>query len=459
MCRAWKRRSVAGLLLLSCAAACAAVPPPADVQAADAPAAGVPAAPAAAGSGPGGELRLVATGRSASASGPLALADQLAPGTAPPAGNSAEAEVELRHTLHLPAPALPLALAANALLQGTATEHHASRAAARFNELHLSADLGAWQASAGRKVLGWDVGYGFRPNDVVQQEARRTLLATTPQGRPLVMLERFGAEHALSGVWVNPQRWNDDPATDGERPAGGSADDSANESAFALRAYHRFGALDAHGFARHGRRTGASLGAALAWVATDELELHASWRRLERRDGWQITHGAGDAPQTTNPWRRALGGGTTQWLAGAHWTGLNKQAVMVEAWHDGTALPDGEWDDWQRRNAALAAAVPPLPAAAAAGNLAWQATPFDAPNLRQDNLFVRLAWSPEPWQLTFDTLFMPADRGRIHTLALQWQGSSWRWHAAWRVNAGPAGALVAQLPTRRTLLLAAVHAF
>ena len=30
-------------------------------------------------------------------------------------------------------------------------------------------DLG-WQWSAGKKVLSWDVGYGFRPNDVVQQE-------------------------------------------------------------------------------------------------------------------------------------------------------------------------------------------------------------------------------------------------------------------------------------------------
>ncbi|MBL8340839.1 MAG: hypothetical protein JNL30_05155 [Rubrivivax sp.] len=452
MRRPWKRPLAAGLL---CAAAGAA---------AQAPAEGGQAAPSSASAGPGGEWRLVAAHGSASSRGPLAAADRLAPGLAPPAGLSAAADVELRHTLHLQARGLPLSLAANAWLQGTAPEHRASRAAARFNELHLGADLGPWQASVGRKVVGWDVGYGFRPNDVVQQEARRTLLATTPQGRPLAMLEHFGAEHALSAVWANPQRWNKKTAAADQAgtpsSAEASADESADESAIALRGYRRFGALDAHGFARHGRRTGASLGAALSWVATDELELHVSWRGLQRHEGWQIAAAAGASAQTTNPWRRVLrGGGATQWLAGAHWTGLGKQSVMVEAWHDGTALPDGQWDDWQHRNAALASAAPPLPAAAVAGNLAWQATPFDAPNLRQDNLFLRLAWSPEPWQLSFDTLFMPADRGRLHTLAVQWQGAAWRLQAAWRMSAGPAQALVVQLPTRRTLMLAAIHAF
>ncbi|MBI5720493.1 MAG: hypothetical protein HZC37_22685 [Burkholderiales bacterium] len=405
------------------------------------------AATDAAGRGPGGELRLVGTGRSASPHGPLAAANRLQPGIAPPAGDSAQTEAELRHTLHWKVLGLPLALAANALVQATAAESEASRADARFNELHLSADLGAWQASAGRKVLGWDVGYGFRPNDVVQQETRRALFARTPEGRPVVMLEQFGAEHALALVWANPQRWND--AAERSRAAG--------ESAWALRGYQRFGALDAHGFARHGRHTGASLGAALAWVATDELELHASGRRLERHDGWAIASGAGDALQATNPWRQALRGAATQWLVGANWTGLAQQSLMVEVWHDGTALADDEWDAWRRRNAALAAS--PAPATAAAGNLAWQATPFDAPNLRRDNLFVRLAWSPERWQWTFDTLFAPADRGRMHTAGLQWQGERWRLNVAWRVNGGPAESLFAQLPTRRSLLLAAVRAF
>src|SRR5438445_2388540 len=85
-------------------------------------------------------------------------------------------------------------------------EGQATSSTARFNELYASGDFGAWQMSAGKKVVGWDVGYGFRPNDVVQQEQRRTLLTLTQEGRPLLQLERFDAETASSLVWVNPQR-------------------------------------------------------------------------------------------------------------------------------------------------------------------------------------------------------------------------------------------------------------
>ena len=73
-------------------------------------------------------------------------------------------------------------------------------------------------ARAGKKVVGWDVGHGFRPNDVVQQETRRTLLSATPEGRPLLQLEHFGAESALSLVWVNPQRVNADDDASRVRP-------------------------------------------------------------------------------------------------------------------------------------------------------------------------------------------------------------------------------------------------
>ena len=405
------------------------------------------ALPAVADEPPGGELRLSWTERAPSGAGPLAAANQRLPGIAAPPSDSALLEAELRHTLRLKPFGTPLALSANLLLQGQHARGDAATAEARFNELNAAADLGAWQLVAGKKVVGWDVGYGFRPNDVVQQEARRTLLSTTPEGRPLVQLEHFGAESALSLVWVNPQRLDaDDDASRG-----------AAESALALRAYRRFGALDAFGFARRGAHTGASAGAALSWVATDAIELHASWRALQRHDGWLLAPGTAHAPAAGNPWRLGSLGGAAQWLLGGTWTGGLQQSVMLEFWHDGTALPDRGWEAWRQRNDALAAA--PGPAIRAAANLAWQATPFAAPSLRQDNLFVRLAWQPERWQFSADTLYNPADHGRLHTLAVQWQGERWRLNAAWRLAAGPADALVKQLPTRRSLLLAATLAF
>ena len=396
---------------------------------------------------PGGELRLSWTDRGASAAGPLAEANRRVPGLVAPPADSLLAEAELRHTLRFKPFGTPLALAGNLLLQGQDARHDAATADARVNELNAAIDLGAWQLVAGKKVVGWDVGHGFRPNDVVQQETRRTLLPATPEGRPLLQLEHFDAESALSLVWVNPQRLNaDDDASRG-----------AAESAVALRAYRRFGSLDAFGFARLGAHTGASAGSALSWVATDAIELHASWRALQRHDGWRMAPGVGDTPAAANPWHQATRGGTAQWLLGGTWTGEWQQSLLLEYWHDGSALPDREWDAWRQRNRAVAAT--PGPALRGAANLAWQATPFSAPSLRQDNVFVRLSWQPERWQLSADTLYNPADHGRLHTLAAQWQGERWRLNAAWRMAAGPADALVKQLPTRRSLLLAATLAF
>src|SRR5574337_600885 len=122
--------------------------------------------------------------------------------------------------------------------------------------------------------------------------------------------------------------------------------------------------------------------------------------------------------------------GGSQALVGASWTGRAQQSVLIEAWHDGAALADAAWDDWLARNRALAAS--PAPTIVRAANLAWQATPFDSVSLRRDNLYLRLAWQPTPWLVALDALVTPADRGRIATASLQWQGDRWRVDAALR---------------------------
>ena len=396
--------------------------------------------------GASGELRLRWDARGSNTAGPMAAANALAPGLAPATPGSAVADAGLRGTWH--APTTRLSASADVLLASEHPEGGPTRSRARANELYGSADLGAWQLSAGKKIVGWDVGYGFRPNDIVQQEERRTLLALTPEGRPLLQVEHFGSDSAAALVWVNPQHAAE--SDDAQR--------GAHEAALAARGYRRHGGLDLHGFGRWGQHTGASVGAALAWVATDELELHASVRALQRHDGWTIDPSAGNGPVPANPWRQATLGGTSQWLLGASWTGAAQQSLLVEWWHDGTALTDAAWADWAARNQALAALQGPPPIAVA-GNLAWQATPLAAGSLRRDNLFVRAAWQPDHWLLSLDALVTPRDGGRIVTAALQWQGDRIRLNAALRFYGGPGDALFAQLPQRRVGLVAASWAF
>lgn len=366
----------------------------------------------------GGELRLQRQWQTASPDGPLAQAHALQPLIPTGAANSNRADIELHGRWQ--------ALHANALLRQDQVDASGRQTRSRFNELYLAHEQGPWGVSLGKKIVSWDVGQAFRPNDVVQQEDRRALYATTLEGRELVQVEHYGTDSATSVVWVQPQRWGETATTPLE----------TQESAWAARHYQRLGTLDLHGFARHGRHSGPSVGAAAAWVPDDAWSLTASARWLQR-------HATAFNPQA---------GSTGQLLLGAGWTGEQQQSVMLEAWHDGSAPRDADWRAWQQRNTALAQQGNPL-------GLATQASLLQPNRLRQDNVFLRLAWQPGAWTWSLDTQWMPADHGRIVTLSGQWQGDRWKLFGALRRLAGPRDSLVAQLPQDQAAVLALVWPF
>lgn len=401
-----------------------------------------------------GELRAHVEQPRHNARGPLAAANRLAPGIAPPKRDSLALQAGLRaQTRHL---------SADLHLRQERFEGGGHSRDARLNELYAGGDwplLGegaAW--SAGKKVVSWDVGYGFRPNDVVAQEPRRLLLAERPEGRPLLQIEHFTADGAWTLVWANPQQLHA-RAADSRR---------GDESALALRAYRREGAADWYGFARWGAHTRGSVGASVAWVASEALELHASARWMRGHDGLAAAP-QGDGIARANPWREATLGAATQWLLGANWSNAGQFHVIAEYWHDGSAPSDATWADWGTRNATLSAlgASPALPAAlpaalrpVVAGNLAWQTKPWtSAMNLRRDNLLLRLAWKHEAWEPVLELLTTPRDRGHSLTATLGWQGDRWRFEGGLRRYGGPDGAVLAQLPARQVNYLAATLAF
>lgn len=386
----------------------------------------------------GGQVRLMWTGQEVSPSGPLAQANQLQSGTAPPPASGATLETELHASGH--------GLTGIVTLQQQRMESLPTDSRAWVNELYASHDGGAWQYSAGKKIVAWDVGYGFRPNDMVQQEARRPLVSRTLEGRALLMAEHFSASRAWSFVLVNPTK----PAEQaGEQ-----------EPALAARLYQRDGAMDWHGFARLGSHTGASVGGAVSWVATDALELHSSLRFSERVDSKAIDPNASGLV-SSNPWRASTVQDVTQLLVGGTWTNEHQLSLLAEAWWDGTAPDDAQWDAWGRRNAQLARlASLGAPAAAVAGNLAWQAEAFSAsPSLRRGNVFLRLSWQMDVWQPALDMLYTPADQGRVLTASLSWQGDRVQVQGGLRGYAGPADAVMMQLPARSMAYVAATWTF
>lgn len=241
-----------------------------------------------------GQVRLQWDDVHANTAGPLAASHALQSGIADLPASGATVQTELR--------ASGQGITAVVTLQQLRNEGQATHSQAWVNELVASYDAGAWQFSAGKKIVSWDVGYGYRPNDMVQQEVRRTLVSSTPEGRPMLLAEHFITDTAWSLVWVNPTALSDTLG--------------AQEPALAARLYQRSGAADWYGFARIGAHTGTSLGAALAWVATNELELHSSLRYAERVDS-TVMRPAVSGLQASNPWQSASEPDVAQLLLGA----------------------------------------------------------------------------------------------------------------------------------------------
>lgn len=384
-----------------------------------------------------GQLRARVEDKSVNARGPVAAANALQPGTAAAPADVLALDAELRGQWRW--------LNAAVALRQEKAEGLPGRSTGVVNELYASGALGLWQFSAGRKLVSWDVGYAFRPNDVVAQEERRTLLSSQVRGRPLVSAEYFDADTAWSLVWVNPNH------RDHER--------NGDEQALAGRVYKRIGGLDAHGFARWGEHTGASVGTALAWVATESLELHGSLRHARRADALLADSSVSGLARSA-PWVSGMRSNITQALVGLSWTGESRISVLAEAWFDGNAASSQDWGTWNARGAQLLGLAGRAPAQALAGNLAWQAQGFGGgSSLQQRNLFLRLSWDHEGWTPALDCLYHPADGGQVWTASLGWQGDRLRIDAGLRHYGGPSSSVLAQLPMRGQAYVAAGWSF
>ncbi len=387
-----------------------------------------------------GQLRGLWDTQQANTGGPAAQANTLRAGVVPLSDNALVTEAELRAS----GKGITGVFTLQFQHQDAGTTDTGNKA--WVNELYASHDAGAWQFSAGKKIVAWDVGYGFRPNDMVQQETRRALVSSTPEGRPLLVAEHFDASTAWSVVWV--------------QPTASAAAPGAQEPALAGRVYQRNGAADWYGFARVGAHSGAGAGAALAWVANEALELHGSVRYAGQMDNQVINPGS-PALSASNPWQPGTVRHVSQALVGGTWTHESQLSLLAEAWFDGSAPSDAQWDNWAQHNHQIGTlATLGAPAAAVAGNLAWQAQALGySQNLRRSNVYARLSWQKDAWQPALDMLYTPADRGRVVTAALTWQGDRVQVQGSWRAYGGPADAVMAQLPSHQLANVTLTWAF
>jgi hypothetical protein len=243
------------------------------------------------------------------------------------------------------------------LLTATESGQEGAKPNGRFlaNEAYVDFSLGGQRVSAGKKVLAGDVGYAFRPIDVLQRESRMQMMPPQLEGIPMLSWDNFTTDGAWSLVIANP----------GHQKRGEARDDGS----VALKLYRRITSADFHGVLRKSTRYGLEAGAATSWVPDEALELHASLlvqtrgeRRLPMADTVPVAallaaDGA-IATETVSSPRKALVGGT--------WTTAEGYSLLGEAWWDGTRRPPRIGSAWRdrRRSARPCWACPasrPLP--------------------------------------------------------------------------------------------------
>jgi len=225
----------------------------------------------------------------------------------------------------------------------------------RVNELAYDGTLAGGFLSVGKKVMSWDVGYAFRPLDVVQREDRRALNPLALEGTPLLAWERFDSDSATTVVWANPTRGR-----------AASASDQRDDEALAIRQYRQRGARDEYAVLRLSRRNGIEAGVAFSQVASDGVELHASLL-------WQ---------------QRPQHGGKA--LAGFTWTTESRFSVLGEAWTDRSAQRG------QQHNRLLRASQY-FDDVEISADLLWQPSSGPVPGSRIST--ISSSWKNGPWVL------------------------------------------------------------
>jgi hypothetical protein len=303
-------------------------------------------------------------------------------------------------------------------------------------------------------VLSGDVGYAFRPLDVLQRESRLQLAPPPLSGIPMIAWDNFGADSAWSLILANPGHG---PAM---RQHGGARDDSS----LALRLRRSFAVVagaDFHGVARSSARNGLELGRRLRGGAGRGASNCMASLLLQQRGERRVPlaargrRGAVARRRATALQVESRPGRVGKALLGATWTA--ESGISRWAKSGGTAAPTH-----RRRLAAAgtnaAAArnalrgLPGVPDIAVAGANAASTRIFEQGNLARRGLLARLAWSQPGggWSLSADLLRSLDDGGTTLTAAASWQGDQLRLDAGLRRYGGRADSAYRLLPEAAT---------
>lgn len=300
------------------------------------------------------------------------------------------------------------------LLTGSVLSQERQRANTRLvaNEVYTDFALDRNHFTVGKKILSGDVGYGFRPIDVIQREQRLQILPPALEGVPNLAWERFTAEEAWSLIYANPGH--------------GRRVDPKHDGSLNLRWYRRAGKADLHAAARASDRYGLEAGGAFSAVPHESLELHGSVLFMKRDESGKSREKA---------------------LAGLTWTSESGWSLIGEAWWDGTAPAAAQWADLSNRAAALQNNPPAL---------AGLTRMFQLPSGSRRSALAHASWTDPDgsgWSGYVDLLRTLEDRGYNLTAALGYQADKLRVDAGLRRLGGKPDSAYRLFPEKSVLFI------
>lgn len=320
-----------------------------------------------------------------------------------------------------------------------AAEGESPHAQGRLNELYADFSVANLDFSIGKKVVGSGIGYGFRPLDLIQGEDRRTLLTMRLEGAPLLQAEYIDADSSLSLTWYNRL----DVDEGGIR---------RNDNQALLRYYRLWGELEGELLMHWHEQLGEAYGAGFTWVGTRALAMRGAllWQpRLWRRHHTLLDDGTVLA--TVDPWQTVEVNEDGRALLGMTWSTESGYTLLLEVWHDGSAMRRSEWQQLFSLAVDQCALLGTASDAVVYGNLAWDSAAFRTSSLLRDNAMLRLSYDGEEFDPWFDLLTTPEDGGYVVTLGSDYEiVQGLKLSAGVRGYGGPDDSAYGQLPFEST---------
>jgi len=282
-----------------------------------------------------------------------------------------------------------------------------------INELYADFLIGEVEGSIGKKVASWGVGYGYRPLDVIQQEPRQALRTFDLEGVPMLELEYFSAESAVTAILANRLGFDGFTVKEGIYQG-------------ALKYSTLIGNSDVHALLYKRQGEGVSVGGGFSDTLGEHLEWHGSLRYLSgysilrhRLSGKSVS-----LPEPSSLFINEKHQHGFQALLGASWTWANGFSLMLEAWHDDTAWSHNQWKELLRINSAQRQLLNiGAPSPAVYGNISANNQVYNQQNLLKDTLYMRLSYDGDTFDPNLSFLYTPADGGTVFTVSADYDWS------------------------------------